>query len=122
MSKYSHSYNWIKFTKSINRQEVPHFLNRKDCFIHAFQGSLDKTLIESTLCMLPVVTINSEYIKIFGSWSEKKSITLSQEIEHLFNLSDEAINKELQRRFDIAYSNHSLDQWVSKLLKILGKA
>jgi hypothetical protein len=83
---------------------------------------LDKTLIESTLCKLPVVTTNREYIKIFGSWSDNDLVTLRHEIEHLVKLSDDAINTELQRRFDKAYSSHSLDQWISNLLKILAKS
>jgi glycosyltransferase involved in cell wall biosynthesis len=121
-TKYENIHKWLTFTEFTNRQDIPHVLKNKDCFVHAFQGSLDKTLIESTLCKLPVVTTNREYIKIFGSWSDNDLVTLRHEIEHLVKLSDDAINTELQRRFDKAYSSHSLDQWISNLLKILAKS
>lgn len=61
-------YSWVKLLDSVPRSELPNYLSNKDIFIHAFEGSLDKTLIEATFTGLPVVTINREYIFQFGSW------------------------------------------------------
>jgi glycosyltransferase involved in cell wall biosynthesis len=54
---------WLKFSGNIPRERLPRILHKKDIFIHAFIGSLDKTLIEATLTKLPVLTENIEYIK-----------------------------------------------------------
>lgn len=59
----------VKINPSVVNTEVAGIFKGHDVFIHAFQGSLDKTLIEATLAGIPVITANREYIRLFGSWS-----------------------------------------------------
>lgn len=69
---------WLKFHDSIPRSELPKFLRDYDVFVHAFQGSLDKSLIEATFLNIPVATINREYQRDFGVWSIKSESLLSE--------------------------------------------
>jgi glycosyltransferase involved in cell wall biosynthesis len=124
ISKFSsYPYNsWIKFTSYIPREALPKLLQRKNGFIHSFQGSLDKTLVEATFSGLPVVTINREYLNIFGSWGSGgnyEDLTLESEVLALFKMSEEDIKREIDRRYALAVSQHEVTGWVDRLVKIL---
>ena len=124
ISKFSsHPYNsWLKFTPYIPREDLPKFLRGKDGFIHSFKGSLDKTLVEATFSGLPVITINREYLTIFGSWESSHNyddLTLESEALVLFKKSEDEINREIDRRYALAESQHEVTGWVDRLVKIL---
>ena len=76
ISKFERDKNstWLKFESSVSRLTLPNLLDNFDCFIHAFDGSLDKAVLEATFIGLPVVTINPEYKKIFGSWDRNNQL------------------------------------------------
>ena len=94
-------------------------LNGNDVFIHAFQGSLDKTLIEATLAGLPVITINNEYLNEFGTWSQRNtSIDLDNEFSAFMSSPNDQIAKLCKTRQQIAITKHSFDQWQTQLLRI----
>ncbi len=115
----SEIFSWIHFIEGVPREDVPRFLQSSDVFIHAYLGSLDKTLIEATFTGLPVVTENLEYTNIFGTWSNLDNPNLEKEMQALVLLPAIELVKELRRRYEIAYTYHSLNQWVDKLVKIL---
>jgi glycosyltransferase involved in cell wall biosynthesis len=124
ISKYSSNpYNsWIKFISYISRESLPQLLQSKDGFIHRFQGSLDKTLVEATFSGLPVITINREYLNIFGSWGSCDNfsdLTLESEALALFKMSEEDVKSEIDRRYALAVSQHEVTGWVDRLVKIL---
>ena len=115
-------YSWVKFTPHISRAELPEILKSKEAFIHAFQGSLDKTLVEATFTGLPVVTINNEYLKIFGFWELKNqpgSYFLEKELTKLLTLSEVDLQAEVERRYEIAVRNHEISGWVDRLVSVL---
>ena len=62
LSELASLHSFIHISPPVARKNLPDLLNGNDVFIHAFQGSLDKTLIEATLAGLPVITINNEYL------------------------------------------------------------
>jgi glycosyltransferase involved in cell wall biosynthesis len=105
---------WLLFSPAIPRAEIARLLNEHDVFIHAFQGSLDKTLIEATMTNMPVVTINQEYINEFGSWG-MRPVTLESELGSLLNSTPKKIGEEIQKRASIAIEKHSSRIWISKL-------
>ena len=70
---------WLIFKESIPREMFRDEVSHNGCFFHGYIGSLDKTLVESTMLRVPVVTINPEYIAIFGSWGNSKEINLVNE-------------------------------------------
>jgi glycosyltransferase involved in cell wall biosynthesis len=109
---------WLKFLDSIPRRELPKFFGDYDMFVHAFQGSLDKTLIEATFSNLPVATLNHEYQMEFGVWSTN-SDSLQSEIEGLLGYTPEKREREIQRRLEIAYEKHSFSTWILRLSAIL---
>ena len=63
----------INFHGSIERALVSNVTENYDVFLNLFSGSLDKTLIETTLMGLPVVTWNREYCAQFGTWSNSSA-------------------------------------------------
>jgi glycosyltransferase involved in cell wall biosynthesis len=111
--------NIVCFIPSIPRDQLSVQLLAHDIFIHAYKGSLDKTLVEATFSCMPVITINPEYESIFGTWSNRNSPTLYEEYSALYSRPKLEILKELSLRLSIAKSSHSSDQWIQKLSEIL---
>jgi glycosyltransferase involved in cell wall biosynthesis len=113
---------WLIFTPGIERRKIPDELKRYDCFVHAFQGSLDKTLVEATLSAIPVATINNEYIKEFGKWDFSKSnndLSLTSELGCLLKLENTRIANEVDRRYEYAISKHDSEGWINRLVNVL---
>ena len=113
---------WMKFESSVPRQTLPSLLNNFDCFIHAFNGSLDKAVLEATFIGLPVVTINPEYKKIFGSWNKGNRLsehTLLEELNFLLSLTKEELNTELDRRYQIAQKDYELAGWAQRVITVM---
>ena len=110
---------WLIFKPAIKRSEFSTELSKHGCFIHAYQGSLDKTLIESTMSRIPVVTINLEYVNIFGSWASFKLKDLESEYCSMRETSRAKLENELDRRLSIALKKHSLQNWLESISKEL---
>ena len=68
---------------------------------------------------VPVVTINSEYTSIFGTWSKLPISDLIDEYQAFRNLTTGEINLELDRRLNLARRNHSLRNWIEQLATFL---
>lgn len=111
----------VEILMPISRKLLPQFLEDFQIFIHAFEGSLDKSIVEATMCGMPVVTLNSEYRKIFGSWSGSNSSTLEEEFFSILNLDQKDFRNELVRRYEIALSQHSLRAWIENIYSLLTK-
>jgi glycosyltransferase involved in cell wall biosynthesis len=110
---------WLHFKSAIPREQFPIEMAKNGCFFHGYLGSLDKTLIESTMLRVPVVTLNPEYTSIFGTWSKLPISDLIDEYLALRNLTRGEINLELDRRLDLARRNHSLRNWIEQLATLL---
>jgi glycosyltransferase involved in cell wall biosynthesis len=114
--------SWCVFTNSLKRNELPRELREFDAFIHACDAGLDKSLLEATFTGLPVLTINKQYLEIFGSWNlEKKGVntTLIEEVNGLLSLSKEEIEIELEKRYQIAQRGFEIRGWASRVAEIL---
>jgi glycosyltransferase involved in cell wall biosynthesis len=113
----------IIFHDPIARAVIPNTAKRYDIFLNLFSGSLDKTLIETTLMGMPVVTWNREYCSQFGTWSNSSvSETLDfiiKEFEFINSLKKIELSKELKRRLELAIRNHSFDGWINRLVGVL---
>jgi glycosyltransferase involved in cell wall biosynthesis len=124
-SKFQHSIdlNLITFSGHVPRRSLPAEYEKSDVFLHAFEGSLDKSLVEATFMKIPVVTTNQGYINEFGSWQDpsahKYVIDLDVELSSLIHSAPNSVNEELERRYLIAVKRHSLDSWIKKLVGIL---
>lgn len=113
------SAGWLKFEPSVARGELPGIIPNYDVFFHAYLGSLDKTLIEATLCGIPVVSLNSEYLSEFGSWGEIENMTLESEYTRIVRMNQELYVEELRRRYRICVDRHSRARWIGSLVEIL---
>ena len=116
-AKESELSGWLNIQQGVNRLEVPELLSTMDIFVHAFEGSLDKTLVEATLCRIPVLTLNPEYLNIFGSWEMSDVVSIPSEFQAITSRSIPEIEKEIDRRFQIAYNEHSYDRWIDVIVK-----
>lgn len=110
---------WLTFKDSVLRSDIPNEMKNYGVFFHAYVGSLDKTLVESTMMGIPVISVNAEYLSIFGSWSNFTRINLENEYRAFRSRNDSEIIKEISRRKAIALENHSFQNWVSKFSNIL---
>jgi len=106
---------WLRIHPSIIRKDVPRILTSMDVFVHAFHGSLDKTLIEATLSKIPVVTSNQEFLKIFGSWGVASDNSIVSQYSVLLTLPTEELQDEIERRYQIAVQSHSLAFWIDSI-------
>lgn len=103
-------------TGPTQRSQLPDILENYDAFIHAFNGSLDKSTLEATACGLAVVTTNPEYQTIFGSWTGKRiNFNLDTELSGFLNTPLERRENELRRRASLVNANHSFDSWIEKV-------
>jgi len=110
---------WLRFRGSIPRHEVANVLQNFDVFIHGFEGSLDKALLEATLCGVPVVTINSEYLEQFGSWSKLTTINLENELRALLQIPEKQLTSILQVRRAYTIQHHGFKRWIENLTLLL---
>lgn len=109
----------INFRAPVVHSQIPNILREFNLFLHAFDGSLDKTLVEATMAGLPVVTVNVEYLEIFGRWGTGGEFGLQSEIYAITGMSRASLAKELERRRMLAVECHSMENWVSQLVRIL---
>ena len=109
---------WLTFKDATPRKYIPLIFSENQIFIHAYSGSLDKTLIEATMAGLPVATINKEYRNDFGSWGSE-SANLFFEIIGILAMDLMALKREVERRRSLAIKLHSLEHWVDSLTSIL---
>jgi hypothetical protein len=81
---------------------------------------LDKALLEATISGLPVITLNREYVEIFGRWNKSTfHLDLRSELTALQRLNESEITSELIQRSALVRENHSLNSWITKLACIL---
>ena len=113
----------LEFLGSVDRKSLPKYLEASDLFIHAFEGSLDKTLVEATMLNVPVISSNLEYQREFGAWSKdsttKLAFRLAEEVKSFLTLNSRQIKGIVETRAHLAKERHSLGQWVSSLVTLL---
>jgi glycosyltransferase involved in cell wall biosynthesis len=112
-------HEWLYVLPSVPRNSIGELLEVFDVFIHAYLGSLDKTVLEATFVGIPVVTANPEYLSIFGSWNPLGFDSLENEILALRSFNQMEITGLLEARRKVADSNHGLSNWALQIAEIL---
>lgn len=107
----------LKFNGGIEYSQLVNTYAKFDVFIHSFDGSLDKVLIEALSGGIPVVTTNRAFKEIFGSWTTKINSTLNEEIESFLAMSEKEINETLVKQTKILASEHSLKTFPQRIRK-----
>lgn len=108
------SNNKLIFRSSIERNSIPEATKNFNLFVHAFEGSLDKVLLEATLLGIPVITLNQEFMKEVGAWSSTQS-SLEEELLSYFARNIQSRKAEVLSRYRLVAQNHNLDCWIEKL-------
>jgi glycosyltransferase involved in cell wall biosynthesis len=108
----------IKIMQPVKRDQLSSLYKNMGIFVHAFQGSLDKTVVEATLSGLPVASLNQEYTKEFGNWASRPK-SLAAEITSIYELSQRCLKYQISKRRNLALKNHSLSQWARQIEELL---
>jgi len=124
LNKYQHELNshWLRFPGPIKKDQLHSIANIHDGFLHAFQGSLDKAVLEATLAKRVVVSINHEYMKEFtikAFADENPEELLHSLLCQTLSMPSSAISKVIQSNFEICQKNHTLKRWLAELCKVL---
>ncbi len=109
----------IVFLDSVTRDEVPELLQNFDLFIHAYNGSLDKSILESVTSGVPVATLNDEFRLEFGTWSGDRTANLGIELLSCLLEDPNALVRKVERQQEVVKESHSLDIWIKRLTTIL---
>lgn len=119
----------IELHPNIANGLVAPILHEHDVFIHAYQGSLDKALLEATLAGIPVITVNQEYHRIFGSWSSEinqgnlfsiKEVILKEWLA-ISTLDSQMLNDILNRRHRLVKTHYSEENWLNNFFVAIQK-
>jgi glycosyltransferase involved in cell wall biosynthesis len=112
---------WLRFLPTVSRDELPKTISKFQVFFHAYDGSLDKTLVEATMCGIPVISVNPEYVSEFGTWSGSlQRISLENEYLSMKAMAPEIYSEEMERRYRLCVERHSRAKWIDSLMVILG--
>ncbi len=102
----------VQLLPPVKRSSVAGLLNTHDVFVHAYLGSLDKSILEATFSGIPVVTLNYQYHEVFGVWGGLENRdSLYLQFVALRDLSFDELDTEIERRFQICSQKHSLAHW-----------
>ena len=117
----------LSLTGALSPKESLVQMQNCDVFVHAFVGSLDKSLVEATLVSIPVVTCNQEYWNALAEQCPREQIrecsprSLLLQILDYSSMKPEALNSLLNQRRKRAIESHSLTQWSHKVIEVLNK-
>jgi glycosyltransferase involved in cell wall biosynthesis len=113
----------IMLLGKLGRDEVVQRMNSSDLLLHAYQGSLDKVLVEAVLLELPVVSTNLEFNRIFGFGLEKagkvSKASLSEKCKVLLETPKAELVNIAKSRREVALQGHSLTSWITRVLREL---
>jgi hypothetical protein len=108
----------VNFLGRRTSDEISKLLQQTDLFIHAFEGSLDKSLIEATFSGVTVITKNQAFLREFGPLSlpfRKDPNYLHQEIENWLTLAPEYLRDVAEKRRLTASNSHSFSNWIFRV-------
>lgn len=115
--------NWVHFYGKLPNSLLAKEAVKHDGFIHAFEGSLDKSLIEAILLKRIVVSSNHEYLRYFIGQKPNTELdsagNLKYQLHQVYESSSEKLLEEISRKYRIAEEEHSLNNWIRKLMIIL---
>lgn len=115
---------WLRFHGPVRRAQVVEIARDHDGFIHAFSGSLDKALLEAIASRRFVVSSNQEFHCTFNQSNKdisRPSHDLHQQIIDCIYRGESYMRAEIENRFNIVNTCHSLENWLVQLKQVLLK-
>lgn len=112
--------DWLTFYGELQHSQLSNLSLQHDGFIHAYQGSLDKTLVEAAMLKRVIVSANPEFSLEFegrdqGKYENVQNI-LRLKLERIYNLNAESRLELINRNYELAVSEHSTDVWLGRLI------
>lgn len=111
----------ISIADPIPREKLRDHTDSFFAFLHAFQGSLDKSLLEATLLGLHVVTLNAEFISEFGTYQQlvppDEEDFLLAEVLALLKLNQRDRQNLLKIRREQVMNSHILKKWIPQVIE-----
>ncbi|MDD4290029.1 MAG: glycosyltransferase family 4 protein [Patescibacteria group bacterium] len=110
----------IKFFGAVENNKVPIYLQNSNLFINmSHTGSLDKAILESMACELPIITCNESAMDILNDFEKyyfKKQdyVSLYKKIKYFYNNRNEDFS-ELRK---IIVEDHNLEKLIKKIVYI----
>jgi len=114
----------INFVGSAPNREVIKYYQQADLSINLCPtGGMDKAVLESMACGVPVITLNKTFVKVLEKYkdelilNEKDEKELAEKIKKIINLPQEkkqSMQKDLR---DIVVDNHSLSGLIKNIIK-----
>jgi glycosyltransferase involved in cell wall biosynthesis len=108
--------DWVIFHGPISNSSLSEISIKHDGFIHAFQGSLDKTLVEAAMLKRIIVSANPEFSLEFEGVKQapeqEVSSILESKLEEVFKQDQDYKLQVLERNYKIAVQRHSMESWV----------
>lgn len=105
-----------------SRHDLGIALREYDLFVHAFLGSLDKTLLEAASTGIPILTLNPPFNRIsaeYGMPFQSPDSTLSDMYIKFTNESVLQRKSNCQTLAMKVQQDHSIEVWIKKLLAII---
>lgn len=113
---------WLTFCGPVERTKIPALASKYDGFVHAFQGSLDKAVLEATMCKRVVVSINPEFEEEFNL-NSKREISLFDklfsEMNTVLQTPESEQHVRIETFYELSVHKHSLSRWIDELLKVI---
>jgi glycosyltransferase involved in cell wall biosynthesis len=114
--------SWLTFHGPIERAKIPEIARHHDGFVHAFQGSLDKAVLEAVMCRRVVVSINPEFEAHFcssTSTSQNLFDRLMSQLLKVLKMSEVEQNTRIEEFYNTCRRNHSLDKWINDVVEVI---
>jgi glycosyltransferase involved in cell wall biosynthesis len=114
----------IIFHGSLNQNEIKDLLCFSDVFLHAFQGSLDKSLLEAVFSKIFVISVNSGFRDEFSCLLPNENVIspveyFESEIRLFKSIPWLEVQKLIDVRYEIAIEKHSRKKWITNLNQVL---
>lgn len=111
----------VTFLGAKKRSELASTLMNYDVFVHAFQGSLDKSVLEAAAVGIPILSLNFEFQKFASDclFHQINEPTIYQAYLSFRKVNrDCLVSKSKCLRLKVELE-HSLERWVEKTMEVL---
>ena len=118
--------NFIEFSGSVPNKEIANYYHQADLSVNLCPtGGLDKAVLESIVCGVPVIVLNKTFIGEFGIYSSDLVLNSSDPddlTEKIFKIRAMAKEKKDKMKRDLiaeVKSRHSLEKLIFRIVAIL---
>ena len=115
--------NYINFLGSIPHKNINKFYQEADLSINLCStGGMDKAVLESMACAVPVIALNKTFISAFGEFQDQLILKnldaneLAEKILKVQNWPEQKKSQYIKLAKDYVIINHNLENLISKIV------